>query len=156
MNKLVIFSLCLLFTLTVMISSCSKALDQPGYPGFRCSFGNTEYVADTSYYSTRTSGVIGTNIYAYTAGKARFKFFLGTADTTGTYTLDSTHNVAYYYSQDDTTIFRSISGSLAITQYYNDSLKMISGSFSFNGRVPGSSGNSLNFTYGYFNNVPKH
>jgi hypothetical protein len=137
-----------------MISSCSKALDEPGYPGFRCAFGNAEYIADSATYKTRQAGVIGTNIYAYSGGKVKFKFFLQTADTTGTISLDSFRNTAYYYAPDST-VFRSISGSLNISQYYNDSLKMVSGSFNFNGRVPGSSGNSLNFTYGYFNNIPR-
>jgi hypothetical protein len=160
MNKLVILSICLLFTLTVMISSCSKTnLDQPGLPGFRCAFGNAEYVADSAYYKTREAGVTGTNIYVYTGGVQKFQFFLlrttanTLADSIGTYNLDSTANIAYCINNG--TKYRSISGSLTISQYYNDSLKMISGSFSFNGREPGSSGNSLNFTYGYFNDIPR-
>jgi hypothetical protein len=161
MNKLVILALSILFTLTVMISSCSNNLDQAGFPGFRCAIGNTtEYIADSAVYITRTAGNPGTNIFAYTGGKIKFAFYLLTADTNGMFNLDSTHNVAYYNPTNSANIdpnncYRSISGSLAITEYYNDSLKMINGSVGFNGRAPGSSGNSQNFSYGYFNNVPR-
>lgn len=159
MNKLVILSLCVLFTLTVMISSCSKALDQPGYPGLRCSYGNIEYIADSAVYRTREAGVPGTNIYAYTAGREILQFYLVhntnnvIADSIGTFTLDSTFNVAYLIN--DSIRYRSTSGSLTISQYYNDSLKVITGTFFFNGREPGSSGRTLNVEYGYFNNIPR-
>jgi Family of unknown function (DUF6252) len=159
MNKTAILLLCTLFAGIVMLSSCSKTLDQPGYPGFRCAFGNQEYVADSAIYKTRESGVTGTEIYAYTAGNPVFKFYLlrnsagQTADSTGTYVLDSTFNVAYCTTGGVT--YRSISGSLSISQYYNDSLKMITGTFYFDGREPGSSGKSLNISYGYFNNIPR-
>lgn len=146
--------------LMLMIGSCSNSLNQPGLPGFRCAFGNQEYVADSAVYITRTAGNPGTNIYAYTGGRVVFAFYLLTADTNGSYGLDSIHNVGYYnntsnYTIDPNNCIRSISGSLVITQYYNDSLKMINGYFSFDGRQPGSSGNELNFTYGNFNNIPR-
>jgi hypothetical protein len=163
MNKLVILLLCLCFALTVMISSCSNSLNQPGLPGFRCAFGNQEFIADSAvYYSKGVAGVIGTNIYAYSGGKIKFAFYLNPPDTVGTFALDSNRNqsIAYYnptsnYNIVPTDCYRSSSGSLVITQYYNDSLKLINGYFSFNGTQPGSSGNSLYFSYGNFNNIPR-
>ena len=167
MNKVVLLLLCLCFALSVAISSCKNSLDQPGFPGFRCSFGNQEFIADSAVYQSRgVPGVLGTNIYAYKGGQIKFAFYLNPSgppahpDTVGTFPLDSIHNKAYYnptssYNIDPTNCFRSASGTLAITQYYNDSLKVINGTFSFNGVIPGSSGNSLNFTYGYFNNIPR-
>lgn len=156
MNRSAILSLCVLFTAIITISSCSKnALDQPGFPGLRCAVGSTEYIADSATY-TRS---LGTAIYAYTGGAKKMQFFLTrtntgvAADSIGTYNLDSTSNVAYYI--DGGTTYRSISGSLSISQYYNDSLKMITGSFNFVGREPGSSGNTVNIATGYFNNIPR-
>lgn len=162
MNKLVILLLCLCFSLSVMISSCSNALDQPGFPGFRCAFNNQEFIADSAvYYSKGVPGVIGTNIIAYSGGKIKFAFYLNPPDTIGTFLLDSSRNsIAYYnptsnYSISPSACYRSTSGSLTITQYYNDSLKTINGNFSFTGTIPGSSGNSLSFIYGNFNNIPR-
>jgi len=160
MNKSVILVVCTLFSLAVLVSSCQKTLDQPGFPGFRCAFGNAEYIADSAYYKTRQAGVLGTVIYAYSAGIKRFQFNLlhntsnVVGDSIGSFTLDSTANVAYYFAPDGT-IYRSTGGTLNITQYYNDSLGVINGNFSFDSREPGSSGKSLNFTYGYFNSIPK-
>ncbi len=152
MNKSVILILCAVFAGMVMISSCSNKLDEPGFPGLRCAVGSNEYVADSAYYTKST----GTNIFALTGGTKRLSFYLLRADTTGSFPLDSlgTGNVAYY--TDGVTTYRSISGSVSISQYYNDSLKVMTGTFSFNGRVPGSSGNSVNISYGYFNNIPRH
>ena len=161
MNKLAILSLCTVFALAVLISSCSKTLDQPGNNGFRCAFGKQEFIADSAYYKTRQAGVLGTNIVVYAGGVPKFRFYLTHnststyhADTIGTYALDSTINQAYFIDNDSTT-YRSINGSLVISQYYNDSLKVLSGTFSFDGREPGSSGRTLNFSYGYFNNIPR-
>jgi hypothetical protein len=151
MTRTIVLSFCVLFTLAVMISSCSKPLDQPGFPGLRCAFGNQEYIADTAYY--RKIGE-STQIIALTGGFTRFFIYLQRLDTTGNYALDTITNTAYYFDGVDT--FRSISGSGNISQYYNDSLHMISGSFNFYGRVPGASGKSLSITYGYFNNIPSH
>lgn len=147
MNKSVVLVLCIVFTLAVLVSSCSKPLDQPGFNGFRCAFGLKEWIADTVYYKKG----IGTTIYANKSDGTYFQLFLETADTTGNFTLDSIKNTAYYF--DGTTKFRSISGSANISEFYNDSLATVYGSFNFNGRVPGSSGQSLNFTYGYWNDV---
>ena len=161
MNKLVLLLLCLCLSLSVIISSCKNSLDQPGFPGFRCAFGNQEFIADSAVYISKgTRGVIGTNIYAYSGGKIKFAFFLNPPDTVGTFPLDSVQNIGYYNPTSNNTIdrtncYRSTSGSLVITQYYNDSLKMINGYFSFNGTIPGSSGNSLYFSYGHFNNIPR-
>jgi hypothetical protein len=153
MNKLAILILCFLFTLIVTISSCSNKLNEPGFPGFRCDLANnTEYVADTAYYTKS----LGTSIYAYSGSTARFKFFLVHADTTGSYPLDTLGNGNIAYYTDGVTLYQSISGSVSITQYYNDSLKMCTGTFNFVGRVPGSSGNTVTVSYGYFNNIPRH
>ena len=137
-----------------MISSCSDKLNQPGFPGFRCNLNGTEYIAQTANYTRST----GTSIYAYTGSTARFKFFiLGNngkpADSIGTYSLDTITNKAYY--TDGVTTYQAISGTLTISQYYNDSLGVITGNFNFTGRVPGSSGNTIAISDGYFNNIPK-
>jgi len=162
MNKLTILLLCLAFTLTVMISSCSNSLDVTGRNGFNCAFGNKVFYADSAIYISKGSaGVLGTNIYAYSGGRIAFAFYLNPPDTVGTFQLDSDRNsVAYYNPTSSPTIdpyncYRSSSGSLTITQYYNDSLKVINGYFSFNGVIPGASGNSLYFSYGNFNNIPR-
>lgn len=147
MRKTSIICVCLL-SLILLIASCSKSnLDQPGFPGFRCSYGNAEYVADTAFY-TRS---LGTTIYAQTAGNSRFIFYLPHTDTIGTISLDGNLNTAYCLADKS---YRSTSGSITITQYYNDSLAMISGTFSFWGKANDSS--TLNVTYGYFNNIPRH
>jgi hypothetical protein len=156
MNKSVILSLCTIFSLLVLVSSCSNKLDEPGFPGLRCDVNNIEYVADTAYYQRS----LGTSIYAYTGNTVRMKFYLlrttanTIGDSIGNYNLDSTTNIAYY--TDGVTQYRSISGSMNISQYYNDSLGVITGSFNFIGRVPGSSGNAITISYGYFNNIPRH
>jgi len=169
MNKIVFLLLCLFFSLSVLISSCTNSLDQPGLPGFRCAFGNQEFIADSAVYVSRgVPGVLGTNIYAYKGGQIKFAFYLNPLgppahpDTVGTFPLDSNRNasIAYYNPTSNYTIvptdcYRSSSGSMVITQYYNDSLKVINGSFSFNGTIPGSSGNSLYFSYGNFNSIPR-
>jgi len=169
MNKLVILSLCICFAVTVMISSCSSPLDQPGLPGFRCAYNNQEFIADSAVYVSRgVPGVLGTNIYAYKGGQIKFAFYLNPLgppahpDTVGSFPLYSTRNgsIAYYNPTSDYNIvpsdcYRSASGSCVITQYYDDSLKVINGYFSFNGVAPGSSGNSLNISYGNFNGIPR-
>ena len=157
MSKIALFSICMVFMTIVMISSCSKdSLDQPGYPGLRCSLGGAEYIADSAVYST----AYHTAIYAY-RGNTKISIYLiqnntigAKNDSIGIYNLDTIHNVAYY--DDGITKYRSISGSVNISQYYNDSLKVITGTFSFLGRVAGSSGNTINITTGYFNSIPKH
>lgn len=163
MNKLVILILCLCFVLTVMFSSCKPNQDVTGRNGFNCAFGNQVFYADSAVYESKgVAGVIGTNIYAYKGGQIKFAFYLNPPDTNGNFPLDSNRNgsIAYYnptsnYNIDPTDCYRSSSGSLVITQYYNDSLKVINGYFSFTGTQPGSSGNSLVFTYGNFNQVPR-
>jgi hypothetical protein len=153
MNKSVILILCTVFTIIVMVSSCSNKLDEPGFPGFRCDLNGTEYVADTAYYTKS----LGTVIYAYTGSKRTFAFFLqSNTDSIGSYPLDTTGHGSYAYYYDGTTTYQSISGSVNLTQYYNDSLKVLNGTFSFTGRVPGASGNTVNIQYGYLNNIPRH
>jgi hypothetical protein len=151
MNKSLILALCTVFTFLVLLSSCSDKLNQPGFPGFRCNLNGSEYIADTSSYIKS----LGTNIYAYTAGTKRFTFNLVRADTVGTFALDTilSDNTATY--TDGVTLYRSISGSVVITQFYNDSLKMVTGYFNFTGRVPGTSGNTISISDGYFNNIPR-
>jgi len=156
MNKSIILIFCFLSTYFVMISSCSDKLNQPGFPGFRCNLNGSEYIADTAYYHRS----LGTAIYAYTGPTARFKFYLLTtssgknADSIGTYNLDTINNRAYY--TDGVTTYQAISGTLTISQYYNDSLGVINGSFNMTARVPGSSGNTIGISDGYFNSIPKH
>jgi hypothetical protein len=152
MKKTALFSISLAFISIIMISSCSKnSLDQPGFPGFRCSLGGAEYIADSASYIK----YLGTTIYVYTGTTQRFNFNLVRADTVGNFNLDSSGTANSVYYTDGITRYQSIAGSVNISQYYNDSLKVISGTFSFTGRVPGSSGNTLVVTDGYFNNIPR-
>ncbi len=155
MNKSVILILCTLFTIIVMISSCSNKLDQPNFPGLRCDLNGTEYVADTAYYEVNS----GITIYGYTGSNQRFKFFLlrDNKDTTGNFSLDTSGvgNVAYYTDAGGT-LYQSISGSVSISKFYNDSLsQIVNATFSFTGRVPGASGNTVDIQYGYMNNIPR-
>lgn len=144
----------LLFSIASILMSCNKSLDQPGFPGFRCSFGNTEWIADTAYYTRQG---VSTTIYAYKNGIKTFQLYLQQADTTGSFPLDSVHNTAYYFTgavtAPGTLTLRSISGSCQITEYYNDSLSTCSGNFNFFGRTPGAGNNWLEISYGYFNNI---
>jgi len=152
MNKSLILILCIVFTIIVMVSSCSNKLNESGYNGFRCDQNGTEYIADTAYY-VRSLGIA---IYAYTGGVKKYAFFLNsTTDSTGTYSLDTTGHGSQGYFYDGSTIYQAISGSVSLTQYYNDSLKILSGTFSFTGRVPGASGNTVDIQYGYMNNIPR-
>jgi hypothetical protein len=142
--------------LALAISSCSKsALDQPGFPGFRCGTGSVEYIADTAFY-TKDASARGTVIKAYTKDSLRFAFYLNAADTNGTFPIDTNRNnpnIAYYYDAANVR-YQSTSGTLYITQYFNDSLAKITGTFNFQGRSP--DGTMINISYGYFNNIPRH
>ena len=140
----------LFFGLIVILSSCHKNnLDQPGFPGLRCGIGNAEYVADTAFYLRNPR----TTIYAQTGGQNRLIFYLH-LDTTGSIPLDTVNNYAYYL--DGVNTYTSTSGSVNITQYYNDSLRIMSGSFSFNGWVHNDHSKTVSITTGYFNNIPRH
>ena len=155
MNKSVLLILSVIFTLILMISSCSDKLNEPGFPGLRCDINSYEFIADTAYY---TYGP-GINIYAY-KGNAELQFHLNsltTKDSVGSYSLDTSGltSSALYFDGTGTT-YQSISGTVNMTQFYNVSLKICSGNFSFTGRVPGSSGNTVTIQYGYFNNIPRH
>ena len=135
--------------LIVFLNSCSKGtLDQPGFPGLRCNPGNFEYVADTAFYVRN----LGTTIHGQTAGQDHIVIYLQHTDTTGTIALDTVNNTAYYENGSKT--YASVSGSVVITQYYNDSLHMMSGNFGFTGRA--RDGTTVNVSYGYFNNIPRH
>lgn len=145
-------AICLFLSgLIVLLSACNKSnFDQPGFPGLRCNPGNIEYVADTAFY-TRTGNI--TKIYAQTAGQNRIILYLNT-DTTGSFPLSTSTSIAYYL--DGVNTYISTAGSAVITQYFNDSLGVISGSFGFNARVANDTTKTINVSYGYFNNIPRH
>jgi hypothetical protein len=145
----------LLSVMIVLITSCNKSnFDQEGFPGLRCNPGNIEYIADTSFYTRN----LGTTIYGQTNGKNRVVIYLpyrtGGKDSTGLVSVDTNANTAYYL--DGVNTYQSIEGSVNITEYYNDSLAMMSGSFGFVGRNIHDHNQTINVSYGFFNNIPRH
>ncbi|MCW3125285.1 MAG: hypothetical protein JWO03_943 [Bacteroidetes bacterium] len=142
-------SLCL--SLIIGLSSCSKtSFDQPGFPGLRCNPDGIEYIADTAFY-LRT---LGTTIHAQTGGHDKIIIYLQHTDTTGSVALDTVNNYAYYLDGTDT--YESVNGNVTITQYYNDSLHVMNGTFGFNARARSDHSKTINVSYGYFNGIPRH
>ncbi len=131
--------------------SCKKDnLDQPGFPGLRFAAGNKEYVTDTGFY-TRS---LGTTIYGQTSGSTVVRIVMPRTDTIGTVSLDTTYNTAYFL--DGVTTWQSVSGTVDITRYYNDSLHTMTGTFSFTGRDMSDHSKTMNIEFGYFNDIPRH
>lgn len=131
--------------------SCNKNnLDQPGFPGLRFAAGNKEYVADTAFYQRS----LGTTVYGQSGGSTIVRIVMPRTDTIGTVSLDTTYNTAYFL--DGVTTWQSISGTMNITKYYNDSLHTMTGSFSFTGRDMSDHSKTMNIEYGYFNDIPRH
>lgn len=134
-----------------MAISCNKTnLDQPGFPGLRFAGSNKEYVADTGFY-TRS---LGTTIYGQIRDTTVVKIILPHIDTIGSVSLDTTYNTAYFL--DGVTTWQSVSGTCSITQYFQDSLHTITGTFDFVGRDISDHSKTTQIQYGYFNGIPYH
>lgn len=137
--------------ISALAISCKKSnLDQPGFPGLRFAAGNKEYVTDTAYYQRS----LGTTIYGQIGGSTVVRVVMPHTDTIGTVSLDTTYNTAYFL--DGVTTWQSVSGSVNITKYYNDSLHTMTGTFTFTGRDMADHSKTMDIQYGYFNDIPRH
>lgn len=131
--------------------SCKKNnLDQPGFPGLRFAAGGKEYVMDTAFYQRS----LGTSIHGTLGSSEPITIYLSNTDTIGSVSLDTAYNTAYF--RDGVTTWQSISGTASISQYYNDSLRVISGTFNFKARDRNDFSKTMDIQYGYFNNIPRH
>lgn len=107
-------------------------------------------MTDTAFYQRS----LGTTIHGQINNADILKITLSNTDTIGDVHLDTGYNTAYYL--DGTTTWQSIDGTISISQYFNDSLHVMNGSFSFKARDKNDHSKTMDIQYGYFNGIPRH